>query len=131
MPPRKEIWDELTRLRGQAEPDKAHPPRPNDPDRTRKIILKTAAITSIITAFVISASVINAFTFINSSRNQNNAWPTHIPDKFSLNTISEYFLAYQKNIPEGYHVVLAIDVERLRLCWPKKPFIHPNRAFRI
>ncbi len=163
MPPRKEIWDELTRIWGQAEPVKADPPATprSKLNRTAKIILKTASITSVITTLIIAASVITAFTFINSSRNQPNARPPFNVDQSTLNTISEYLLAYQKNIqgepigrisshqisssedniikisgytkniPEGYHVVLAVDVERLRLCWPKKPFIHPNTAFRI
>ena len=158
MPPRKEIWDELTRIWGQAEPIKADPPATPRAklNRTAKIILKTASITSIITALIIAASAITAFTFINSSRSEPNTRPSFNIDQSTLNTISEYLLVYQKNIqgepigcitstrenisseniikisgytkniPEGYHVVLAVDFERLRLCWPKKPIIHPN-----
>ena len=67
MPPRKEIWDELARIWGQAKPAVVDSPQPKDPNRTRKIILKTATITSTITAVIISISIIIAFTFINSS----------------------------------------------------------------
>ncbi len=91
MPPRKEIWDELTRIWVQAEPIKADPPRPNDPDRTREIILKTAAI-----AFVITAGVNTASTFIYSNSNPGADRPSPDIDKPTLNTIPEYLLAYQK-----------------------------------
>ena len=156
MPPRKEIWDELTHIWGQAEPAKADPPRPKDPDRTRKIIFKTTAFTSTTAAVVIAA-----FAFFNSSLYPVADRPSFNIDEPAQTSISENLLAYHKtiqgepigritshrknassgnkikisgytkNIPEGYHVVLAVDMERLRLCWPKKPFIHPNTAFRI
>ena len=96
MPPRKEIWDELTRIWGQAEPIKADPPRPNDPDRTREIILKTAAIAFVITAVVITAGVNTASTFIYSNSNPGADRPSPDIDKPTLNTIPEYLLAYQK-----------------------------------
>jgi len=36
-----------------------------------------------------------------------------------------------KNIPpEHPHVILAVDVENLRLCWPKHIGIQPNTRFR-
>ena len=34
------------------------------------------------------------------------------------------------NIPDGHKLVLVVDVERLRLCWPHKPFIEPNTMFK-
>lgn len=36
-----------------------------------------------------------------------------------------------RNILPDRKIVLAVDVERLRLCWPKKPFIQPNTKFKI
>ena len=87
MPPRKEIWDELTRIWGQAEPIKADPPATPRAklNRTAKIILKTASITSVITTLIIAASVITAFTFINSSRSEPNARPSFNIDQSTLN----------------------------------------------
>ena len=35
-----------------------------------------------------------------------------------------------RNIPEGHHVVLVVDVESQRVCFPKWPIIEPNTAFR-
>jgi hypothetical protein len=35
------------------------------------------------------------------------------------------------SIPDDYHEVLAMDLDRVRLCWPKKPFIEPNIAFEV
>ena len=35
-----------------------------------------------------------------------------------------------RHIPPGYKLVLVVDVERLRLCWPHKPFIEPNTMFK-
>ncbi len=34
------------------------------------------------------------------------------------------------NIPDGHKLVLVVDVERLRLCWPHKPFVEPNTMFK-
>ena len=75
MPPRKEIWDERVSIWGQAELANADPPQPKEFNRTCKVILKTAVITSTIAAVIISISFITAFTFINSSSNQANDLP--------------------------------------------------------
>ena len=38
---------------------------------------------------------------------------------------------YTKNLPpDRPYVTLAVDVKGIGLCWPKKPFIHPNTQFQ-
>jgi len=38
---------------------------------------------------------------------------------------------YTKNLPpDRPYVTLAVDVKDIGLCWPKKPFIHPNTQFQ-
>ena len=40
------------------------------------------------------------------------------------------FTAITRNIPDGRHIVVAIDNEHLRLSWPKNWNVHPNVCFR-
>ena len=37
-----------------------------------------------------------------------------------------YITGETANIPPDHKIVLAVDVEHFRLCWPKKPFLKPN-----
>ncbi|MFH1982471.1 MAG: hypothetical protein ABIL58_11550 [Pseudomonadota bacterium] len=48
---------------------------------------------------------------------------TSVPRTFTI-------VGKTSRIPEGYKVIMAVDVEELRLCWPKLPWIQPNVQFR-
>jgi len=105
-----------------AEKPPSKPPRPRRPD----------TLTLVICACLLVA-VITAATFLlipgpSASDPQGKiTYPPHKSNSDRTITIS----GHTKNLPpDRPYVIIAVDVEKQRLCWPKRPFIKPNTRFQ-
>ena len=167
MPPRFQMWPELDEILKKSKPADADPPpapRPKPPgppsarevrhSRTRKIILKTLSLSTVITALIVIIGIYSAFSFINpfskySTDNPLDKYRPYTPSLKDVDTLAAYqperidapygrilspkpgadspshirITGITRNIPEGYHVVLVVDVESQRICVPKWPII--------
>ena len=130
----KPVQDELNDILGEAQPKKnsdmplvgdrqpRDPPRPRRPDTLILIIFACllVAVTTTVTYFLIpDPSASDPQGKITLPKSGSNS--------FRSITIS----GYTKNLPpDRPYVIIAVDVEKLRLSWPKRPFIKPNTRFQ-
>lgn len=149
------IWDKSRPAKADppTEPQVKH-------NRTAKIIFKTATLSVTTTLFIVTVSIYSAFSFFNplskDAINPQDRYRTYDPMLKDTGLLASYRPAEQSaphgrilspqsgssssrvikitgitaNIPENHYVVLAVDVEKQRVCFPKYPFIEPNAAFR-
>jgi len=130
----KPVKDELNDILGEAQPKKKgdeplaadkpprEPPRPRRPDTLTLVIYACllVAITTAVTFLLIpDPSASDPQGIITSPKSDS--------DSFRSVTIS----GYTKNLPpDRPYVMIAVDVEKQKLCRPKKPFIKPNTRFQ-
>ena len=148
------IWDKSRPAKADppTEPQIKH-------NRTAKIVLKTATLSVTTTLFIVAVSIYSAFSFFNplskDAINPQDRFRAYHPMLKDTGLLASYRPAEQgasygrilspqsgsscsrvikitgitAKIPENHHVVLAVDVESKRVCFPKYPFIEPNSAF--
>ncbi len=137
------------------------PEREASHSRTRKIILKTLSLSTVITVLIVIIGIYSAFSFFNpfsknSTDNPLDNYRPFAPSLKDMDTLAAYqperldmhygrilspkpgassprhirITGITRNNSEGHHVVLVVDVESQRVCFPKWPIIKPNAAFR-
>jgi len=124
--PVKDILDE-SQSKKSAEPLVADKP-PRDPPRPRR----PDTLTLVIFACLLVAVTTNVTYLLTPDPSASDpqgkiTYPPHKsnPDR----TIKISGLA--KNLPpDRPNVIIAVDVEKKRLCWPKRPFIKPDTRFQ-
>ncbi len=130
----KPIKDELNDIFGDAQPkNKSDEPLaadkpPRDPPRPRR----PDTLTLIFFACLLVAVTTTAtFLLIPGPSASNPQGKITSPKSGSNSSRSVTISGYTKNLPpDRPYVIIAVDVEKQRLSWPKKPFIKPNTGFQ-
>jgi len=121
---KKEVGNLLTEMDGEPEESRAGPDeQPESPGP--KWILEG------IICFILLAIGIVAVATNNSPSASDLIGKITTPINNSKTSRMIEISGYTKNLPpDRPYVVLAVDVKDIGLCWPKKPFIHPNTQFQ-
>lgn len=112
------------------------PPPPEDPVPSVKPVHKRRLpLYYIIRTVIMAVALIAAGTAVYSKFSDPkdpNAPQGQITSPAAGTSVPRNFTIVGKtsSIPEGYKVIMVVDVEALRLCWPKKPWIAPNTSFK-
>ncbi len=127
----KPIKDELDDIIGEAQSKKKSDvhlvadKNPRDPPRSHTLVL------AIIACFLLVVLTISTLIRTPSpSASDPQGKITYLPQS-SRSDREIKISGYTKNLPpDRPYVMIAVDVEKLSLCWPKKPFIKANTRFQ-
>jgi len=128
---KKPVKDELNDILGEALPKKksdaplAADKPPRDPPRSHALALVIFACLLLIVSTVIFLTITPGPSALDPQGKFTS--PKSGSNSFRSVTIS----GYTKNLPlDRPYVIIAVDVEKLRLSWPKRPFIKPDTRFQ-
>lgn len=154
-----DIW-KSSKLANADPPPDPPPTPPHKLSRTTRIILKTTLVNAIAVLIIVAIGIYSAYSFFNPLKTESfNLLDKYriydpLPDNNSLLALSEIqemdlpygriispragetsprnikFTGMTAHIPEDHYVVLAVDVEKQRVCFPKWPIIERNTTFR-
>ena len=129
----KPVKDEKNDILGEAQSKKNAEPLvadkpPRDPPRPRRpdtLILVMFAC--LLVAVTTTVTYLLAPDHSTSDPEGKITYPPHKSQSDRTIKIS----GHTKNLPpDRPYVIIAVDVEKLRLSWPKRPFIKPNTGFQ-
>jgi len=128
---KKPVRDELNDILGEAQPrEKSDAPlvadkAPRDPPRPRTLVWVIA------TCLLLIASTVLFLTITPGPSASDPQGKITCPPHNSNSDRTIIISGHTKNLPPARpYVIIAVDVEKQRLCWPKRPFIKPNTRFQ-